>query len=114
MNKIFIIHNTTDQYAILKKLVSEKYGMDKNSLYISFNSHGKPFFANYPHIHFNISHSSCLTVIAVGEKAVGIDVEKLRHVDFRIAKRFTEEEYHYINESDSHAFLKYGPQKKLI
>lgn len=39
---------------------------------------GKPYFPDYPEIHFNISHSHGAAVAAVHDKSIGIDIEKLR------------------------------------
>lgn len=39
---------------------------------------GKPFFPQYPHIHFNLSHSGPYALCAVGEREVGVDIEEMR------------------------------------
>jgi len=39
-------------------------------------------------IHFNISHSGNCVVCAVDEKAVGVDIEVIKPIDFNIAERF--------------------------
>ncbi|MCD4732023.1 MAG: 4'-phosphopantetheinyl transferase superfamily protein [Bacteroidales bacterium] len=48
---------------------------------------GKPYLENDP-IRFNISHSGDWVVLAVAEIDVGIDVEKIRQINYRIAERF--------------------------
>lgn len=40
---------------------------------------GKPFLAKYPKIQINISHSGPYAACAIGEKPVGVDVERWRN-----------------------------------
>lgn len=42
---------------------------------------GKPFFKDYPHIHFNISHCSSAVAVAVDNSPVGVDVETVKPLD---------------------------------
>lgn len=39
---------------------------------------GKPYFPEFPKVHFNLSHSEDAAACALGRAPVGIDVEKLR------------------------------------
>lgn len=39
---------------------------------------GKPYFPQYPHIHFSLSHSRGAAVCALSGEPVGVDVEVLR------------------------------------
>ena len=76
--------------ALLRYLIAETTRHDPRSLNFSVNGHGKPFLAELPHIHFNLSHSHGAAVCALCRNAaVGVDVEDVgRHTDFSIAKRF--------------------------
>lgn len=57
---------------------------------------GKPSFPDYPHIHFNISHSGRYALCAVGSAEVGLDVEALRPRAAALPRRvFTAEEYRW-------------------
>ena len=65
---------------------------------ISFRKgkNGKPYAENLD-IHFSLSHSGNLAVCAVSDQPVGIDVEEMRPVDYRVAeKMFTQEEREYV------------------
>ena len=114
MNKIFIFTGECDPYAFLKTTAAQKY----NNTEIAKTEKGKPYFKDIPDLFFSISHTEGLTVIAVGDSEVGVDVEKTRKADLRITRRFLKEEADYINVCDSdrrffeiwtkkEAFLKY-------
>ena len=53
-----------------------------------FGEKGKPHIGNLSDVHFNISHSGNYVVCAVSKTEVGIDVERIRKVNLRIAERF--------------------------
>ncbi len=99
MTKVFILSKEADVYSFAKKIAAEKYNIDTCKIQLAKGVHGKPFFENLTDFHFNISHSGELNVIAVSDKAVGIDIEKLRNADLRIAKRFCEDEYNFIKQN---------------
>nr|WP_320193291.1 4'-phosphopantetheinyl transferase superfamily protein [uncultured Desulfobacter sp.] len=76
--------------ALVRYLIAEATGQEPKSLRFSVNEHGKPFLAQMPDIHFNLSHSHGAAVCAVcRDDAVGVDVEDVgRHTDISIANRF--------------------------
>lgn len=69
------------RYALFQKL-------GHNDFIFGLNPYGKPFLQNFPHVHFNISHSGSWVVCAIDEFPVGIDVEEIKATDFKIAERF--------------------------
>ena len=100
MNKIYILPINTDAYEFIKEKACKKHNIDINTLEIKRNEHGKPYFKNLPDFHFNISHSTDILAVAISDGKVGIDIEKLRTPDLRIAKRFCEDEQAYVTETD--------------
>lgn len=69
---------------------------------ITVDGNGKPFFTDYPDLHFNISHSGKFVACVISDSDVGIDIEGGRDVDLRVAERFfTDEEYEWIEECDT-------------
>ena len=97
MNKIYIFKGECDHYAFLKQKAAEKY----NNVEIIKTEKGKPYFKHIPDLFFSVSHTEGLTVIALGDSEVGVDVERLRKADLRVIKRFLKEEADYIAECDS-------------
>ncbi len=53
-----------------------------------FGTKGKPHIGNLADVHYNISHSGHYVVCAVAPSEIGIDVERIRKVNLRIAERF--------------------------
>lgn len=54
-------------------------------------SHGKPCLTDFPQIHFNISHTEGRAVCAVGEGALGIDIERVHPYRYSLLKRVLSE-----------------------
>lgn len=63
--------------------VLERYNVSQEQITVGEN--GKP---QAPGIHFNLSHSDEMVICAVGEKAVGCDVEKIKTMPEKVAERF--------------------------
>lgn len=65
-------------------------------------ANGKPSFVQYPHLHFNLSHSGEYVVLATGEYPIGVDIEEIKTDYLDIAERFfTSEEIQQIHACDS-------------
>ena len=82
--------------------------ISNNQLQFSVNAYGKPYLNNSPHIHFNISHTGHYVACVVADEPVGIDVELIKNVNIKIAKRFfTPDETAYIIEDRRQAYRFY-------
>lgn len=53
---------------------------------IAYSPLGKPFFPDFPHLHFNISNNGQFTVCAISTHPVGVDIERIK---IRNPKLFT-------------------------
>lgn len=79
---------------LMKKAYFEKLAMPLNQIKINYNLYHKPFFAGSKNFEFNVSHSDSYVVFALSKNTIGIDIEKIKKINFNIAKRFyTEKEY---------------------
>ena len=85
---------------LARKTIAEWCSVDETDIVFYKNEHGKPYLKDLP-CYFNISHSGDFVVCAVSEKnEIGIDIEKIRPIDLKIAKRvFSEDETTYILSS---------------
>jgi len=66
-------------------------GNSDQEIVLRFGEKGKPHIENIPDVHFNISHSGSYVVCAVAHAEIGIDVERVRKVNLRVAERFFSE-----------------------
>lgn len=98
--KIERIKNKSDKRLSLGAEMLLRYGLkdagfDKYPPELYLNVHGKPYLKDGG-IFFSISHSGDYAVCAVSDVELGCDVEKMRPVGLRIARRFCAEEYERI------------------
>jgi len=86
--------------------ISQKISKPTRKIHFKKSIKGKPYLDNLP-IHFNISHSGDWVVLAFGDTEVGIDVEVLRPVNYRVATRFfSKEENSLLEQLDGNEKLK--------
>lgn len=91
------------RYAICKRL-----GVKNKDLSFGENEYGKPVLIAPLRIHYNISHSGDWVVCAVDDNPVGIDVEVIKPIDFKIAERFfSRDEYLALMSQPEEIRLKY-------
>lgn len=89
---------------LLIKLLKE-IDIDYNELTIKKNKYGKPYIINNK-FYYNISHSHDYVICAISNKKIGIDIEKIRPVNKRIATQFsTNNELKYINEYNNNQLV---------
>jgi len=68
----------------------------------SVNEYGKPFYKEYPYLHFSLSHSGTKVMCVISDTPVGCDVEQIKKRDQDIAKRFfAKDEYELIQSQPS-------------
>lgn len=78
-------------YALLEEVLKTRFGITAYT--ISKNEKGKPFLAEYPSLHFNISHCGGLAVCGVSKSEIGVDAELIREYGGKVMTRiFSEEE----------------------
>ncbi|MCG9793499.1 4'-phosphopantetheinyl transferase family protein [Flavobacterium algicola] len=63
--------------SILKMILASYTNTSAHNIVFEYGANKKPYLANHPKIHFNISHAEDFAVIAVSSKEIGIDVEYL-------------------------------------
>lgn len=62
----------------------QAYGLRENAVRIVPDQNGKPRLADFPAIHFSLSHSGCMAAAAFSDHEVGCDIEPLRSVDWEL------------------------------
>lgn len=80
-----------------RNILGENLNVASDSIAICKNKFGKPYLRDYPGIFYNTSHTKGALVCALSNKPVGVDIEKVKSFDCRIARRFfTQQEQEYI------------------
>lgn len=74
--------------ALARTQLSRLSGIPAKDLTIVRTDKGKPYLEDFPDLHYNISHSGEWVVMAQSDREVGIDVERIREPQYRIAERF--------------------------
>ena len=84
----------------IRRELSELSGLSNQDILFEYSERGKPFLAQNKDIYFSVSHSGNCIAFASHTLPVGIDVEKIKEMREKVAKRyFTEREQRYIYES---------------
>ena len=94
----------------------EEYGIIQPPM-LEYHEEGKPFLADYPHIHFNISHCHVAAICAIAPHPIGIDVERIRPYNESVVRyTMNEEELRQI-EASPHpdiAFIRLWTMKEAL
>ncbi len=88
-------------------ILQQKLGLDGKAIIYNKSKNGKPFLES-KQAQFNLSHSGNWVVMAYGKEEVGIDVEEIRPINYRIAERFfSTEEVRLLNSKSGDEKLDY-------
>jgi 4'-phosphopantetheinyl transferase len=92
---------------LLRYILGRKLGIQIRAITFKKSDNGKPYLEN-KEAHFNLSHSGDWVAMALSDGEVGIDVEVVRPVNYRIAERFfSTEEVALLNSKEGDEKLDY-------
>lgn len=74
-------------YSLINYLLTSRADVGQDQIKMEFDKYGKPHLIDLPY-YFNISHSGDWIVCAVGDRPLGVDVERIGEIDIKIADRF--------------------------
>ena len=74
-------------YGLLRLALWERHGVRELPA-IALSNHGKPYFPAFPQLHFSISHTEGAVLVGLSDRAIGVDIERLRPVSDGLAERF--------------------------
>ncbi len=84
--------------------------ISNKAIVLADNGYGKPVLKGYPEFHFNIAHSG-EWVVCIADHSnhpAGIDVERIKPADFKIARRFfSRDEYNDLQHKEYQEKLSY-------
>lgn len=78
-------NNCVITYLMLLYGLRECFGIA--SAGIAYGEYGKPYFPDYPNIHFNISHCDKGCAVVIANRPVGVDIQDVRPFSWDIARR---------------------------
>ncbi len=64
--------------SLLRRLASAYAGLAPEALVFGYGPHGKPYLEQGSGLHFNVSHSGGVGLLAFARREVGVDVERIR------------------------------------
>ncbi len=78
-------------WALLYDVLREEYGIAPDSLTLAYTDGGKPYFVACP-VHFSLSHTPHIAVLAIGDSVVGVDAEPTsRKISAAVRHRFLQD-----------------------
>ena len=106
--KVLSYRNDIDRYLCAKSFMLLQEGLMRDygvagEIRFSFNRYGKPFLADHPEIHFNLSHCRKGVACAIADSPVGIDIEEILYDDAVARYILSEEEYREVTTSNNKA-----------
>ncbi|MCD7761892.1 MAG: 4'-phosphopantetheinyl transferase superfamily protein [Lachnospiraceae bacterium] len=66
----------------------QEFGLRQETIRIEEGAYGKPFFPDFPDIHFSLSHSHEMALAALADTEVGCDIEYRKKPNEKLAGRF--------------------------
>lgn len=76
-------------YLILRHALWEQYRW-REFPPMDYASLGKPWFPDYPQVQFNLSHTAGAVLVALSDRPVGVDIERIRPVSQRAMRRLAD------------------------
>lgn len=89
---------------LLRAVLVAHFGMNESDIVIEKTPEGKPYLKGDNSFCISLSHCEGVVAVAVSDNEVGVDVERVRTIDSKIANRFfTKSEQEYVFKNDSTA-----------
>ena len=88
--------------------IRERTKLSNEEIVFAINKYGKPYVKNVENLQFNVSHSGEWVVCAVDTEPIGIDIEIIKSINLKVAKRFfSQEEYRDFVSKDENVKMGY-------
>lgn len=87
---------------LVRCLICKTLSITNKDIEIQQDELGKPFLKNNPSLHFNLSHTKNAITVGISNDPLGVDIEKIKAADMKIAERFfTDNELSWIRSNNS-------------
>lgn len=98
-----------------KEKIAEEYSLDKKDIVFSVTPFGKPYCKSHSDIYFSLSHSGDFLALAINDRDVGIDIEKIREAKETLVNRVccqNEKDRIFSSDNPDVAFTKIWTRKE--
>jgi len=87
---------------LVRMIVCQKNNIKNDTINFDRDQDGKPYIKTCRDFQYNVSHTRNAVVVAMADCGVGVDIERIKPIDYKIADRFfSDNEQKYIkNQSD--------------
>lgn len=103
---------------LLRAVLISQYGMCEEDIVIEKTPTGKPYLKGDSGFYVSLSHCDDIVAVAVSDNEVGVDTERMKDIDLKIAKRFftdREQKYVYTNtDGQAERFFKVWTRKEAL
>ena len=72
----------------VRYLACKALKLNNSDLIFERNTYGKPYLIEFPDFQYNISHTRSAIAIGLSDKPIGVDIEKIKPAELKIADRF--------------------------
>ena len=72
---------------LVRSQINESLGLGNDRIVFEKQEHGKPYLKGNPEFYFSLSHTKNAIAAAFSECEVGVDLERVKAIDCRVAKR---------------------------
>jgi len=91
---------------LARSVIARELKVSSKNIEINVNKYGKPFLKGNYRLYFNVSHSGNWIVCVIDDKPVGIDIEKIKPIEFEAFEQFlSDEEYKMLMEKNPEKWL---------
>jgi 4'-phosphopantetheinyl transferase len=100
---------------LVRMQAARRLGLANEEIIFAANEFGKPYLPDHPAFNFNISHTRSAIAVAFSDETIGVDIEKIKAADLRIADRFftaAEQNYIHSSEKPERAFFEMWTKKE--
>jgi 4'-phosphopantetheinyl transferase len=100
---------------LVRYYIDESLGIKNREAVLLKSKNGKPYLQGHSEFQFNISHTFNAIAVAFSNNVIGIDIERIKPPDFKIAERFftfAEQSYIFSHENPKRAFYEIWTKKE--
>lgn len=77
---------------MVRAFIAKELNLKNSRITFNLSDKGKPYLAGYPNLFFNVSHAGEWVVVAFSDYNVGIDVERIKKINYNVAELFFSKE----------------------